>query len=514
MQTLTGKRSNANIAAMKNMMRVLKSMLDHPYTAQQYKKDYYTNYCTVSSWLYEMKNMPLDIDEIQLIAPGKRFENKTAGFFESAAFSFKHFMASFIYDYDSISKKGNNHTNMKLWINWGRDQAQVLNALIQDSFTPEQGVNVQVQVVNTTLIQGLLSGNQPDCALQMARSEPVNLAIRGGLYDLTNFDDLDETLERFMPNADVPYRLNGGCYALPDSQSFFMMFYRTDIFESLNLKLPRTWDEFAEVSAIIQRKNMQVGLPYTQITDMGIVNQGVGALNLFPTLLQQKGIPLYNDQWNATNLRSSEAIETFTYLTDFYTKLKFPISIDFYNRFRIGLMPLGIQPYPIYAILSMAAPEIKGKWAMAPIPGFMDENGKIVNKESAGGTGAAILEKSKYKKQAWEFIKWWTSDETQLRYSNNVEALLGVSGRFATSNVAAFSSMPWDGDGLKALKAQWAEVEELPEIPGGYYLSRAIDQAYWSVVNGRWSPHDALQKWSRTADKEIARKISEYGLTK
>ena len=95
---------------------------------------------------------------------------------------------------------------IRLWVNWGRDQAMILNSLIQDSFVPETGIGVQLEIVNATLVKGILSGNSPDCALQMARAEPVNLGMRHALYDLTQFDDFNSVLERFQPGAEEPYR--------------------------------------------------------------------------------------------------------------------------------------------------------------------------------------------------------------------------------------------------------------------------------------------------------------------
>ena len=68
----------------------------------------------------------------------------------------------------------------------------------------------------------------------------------------------------------------------------------------------------------------------------------------------------------------------------------------------------------------------------------------------------------------------------------------------------------WDAEHLEILNEQWENVEEVPEVPGSYYLSRAIDQAYWTVINGGSNAKDAIVKWSEIADDEIARKIREY----
>ena len=59
------------IAAMNNMDRVINQMLDAPYIAHIYVKDFYSNYTTLSSWLSEMKNLPVTIDEMELVYGGQ-----------------------------------------------------------------------------------------------------------------------------------------------------------------------------------------------------------------------------------------------------------------------------------------------------------------------------------------------------------------------------------------------------------------------------------------------------------
>ncbi len=83
-------------------------------------------------------------------------------------------------------------------------------------------------------------------------------------------------------------------------------------------------------------------------------------------------------------------------------------------------------------------------------------------------------------------------------------------GRNAVSNVDAFNSLAWDKDALKVLDDQWAEVKEVQEVPGSYDVTRSIDQAFWAVVEDGDRVKDAVTKWSKTADKEIDRKIKEY----
>ena len=505
---LSDKGGSSNTSTLKNMSAVIGRMLEYKYQAQIYKSNFYDNYSSMSAWLYEIIGMPLDIDAIYITAPEKKAEHLGAGFFEGLVFGIKKFFVSFMSDYNNIS--GDVGTDkITLWVNWGRDQVQVLNYLAQSDFSAKHGVGVDIKMTNATIIQGMLSGNGPDCYLHMSRTEPVNLAMRGGLYDLSQFEDFEEVTKRFMPSATVPYTYKGGVYALPDTQTFSIMYYRKDILDDLGVEVPETWDDFIAASAIIMRNNMRVGLPYTQITDMNLVNQGLGALNIFPTLLMQQGISLYDDKLESINLTSEDAVNTFTMWTDFYNKYSFDKTYDFYNRFRTGTMPLAIQPVTQYNTISAAASEIRGLWGIAPIPGFKDENGEINRTLAGAGSGCAILKDSDNIEGAWKFLKWWTSYEAQLKYSQNIESILGTTGRNMTSNVEALSKLSWNRGDFEIIEEQWRWVQEMPEVPGGYYIPRVVDQAFWNVVSGK-GIHEELIKWDKVADTEIAEKRSQY----
>ncbi|MCQ2449341.1 MAG: extracellular solute-binding protein [Clostridia bacterium] len=393
--SISGGSANSYSSSVKNMMEVVRLMYDNPYSAHRYKNTYFSDYSALSACLNDMQDMPLDIDSVTLSSPDERLE-KTAGestsdFFKGLGYGFLRFMASYTEDYNNISGS-DTAKNITVWVNWGRDQAQVLNRLIQSTFTNETGIGVSVKISNATIVQGVLSGNGPDVILQQARTEPVNLAMRGVLYDLSKFGDCEEVLGRFQSGADVPYRYRDGLYALPDTQSYMVLYYRTDYFEQMGIeKAPETWEEFRTVSRILARNNLKTWLPYTQITDMSLVNTGVGNLNIFPTMLLQNGMSLYNEDQTATSLTDPKVISLFTEWTEYYTKMKLPYQLDFYNRFRIGSCPMGISTYALYNTLKDTAKEIDGKWQMAPLPGVRSADGSINNASAGAGTGCAIF---------------------------------------------------------------------------------------------------------------------------
>lgn len=509
-QRVNGSRGDSNSAILNKMKVIIEQMLKQRYTAQKKKNAFYDSYSSLSAYLYEMQNMALDIDSLVLAAPDSEYQRGNGGFLAQTVFSAKRFASSFIKDYSAVSGEETKES-ITLWINWSREQAMALSKRVSSSFTLQTGIPVNIRLTNASLLQAILSGNGPDCALSVQRTLPVNLAMRGALCDLSGFSDYGETVTHFMESAIVPYRYGNGVYALPSTQQFYMMFCRTDIFEELELEPPETWDDFIEISSVLMMNNMQVGLPYTEITDISQTDSGVGALSIFPTLLLQSGVDLYNEDLTATHLTdSSELNSVFRYWISFYTDYDFPLSYSFFNRFRVGLMPLSIQTYSNFSTLSAAAPEITGKWQMLPIPGFKDENGNINRTQCGSGTGSVILEMSQHKNEAWEFLKWWSSEDTQYGYASDMESIMGVSARYTTATVQALKRLGWNTETWNSLYGQWSQVEELPEIPGGYYVSRAIDQVYWNVVNLGADPDETLLKWGIIADDEIERKIKRY----
>lgn len=497
---ITGETSGSNYSVINNMILACDQMLNDKFNAHRYKDYFYSNYCSVSAVLKDLQNMPLDLDKIVLFSPDDDEPFEKVNIIENFAFSVKRFFASFARDYDSLET--DEEKSVKVWVNWGQDQVQVLRSMADRSFTQKTGLKLDLQLVNASIIQGVLSGNGPDVLLSHSRTEPVNLAMRGVLVDLSQFDDFDEVITRFNEGATTSFKYKGGTYALPDSQSFPMMFYRKDILEELELEVPTTWTEFREVAKRLARYNMNVSIPKADVTDV--------KASLFTTLLAQNGLSLYTDSGDATTLKTSGVMEVFTEWTNFYTKMKFPITLDFYNRFRTGTTPIGIADYTQYTTFKVAAPEIEGLWGMAPVPGTVREDGTIDHSVSGGNTSCFILKGCKDKDNAWELLKWWTETDTQFSFSNGVESILGPTGRRAPSTVEALSMLSWDEGVVEVLCESWDDIVEIPEYPGSYYVARSIYQAYWNVVNDNLNPKDMLTKFGDEANEEIARKWEQY----
>ena len=465
----------------------------------------------LTDWLLNNKEQPLELDYFMVHHAEAQIPSARGNWWKNLVFKFRQFLATFSKYYASLEEfsADGDQKVITVWISDGRDQATIMKDMIADTFTTETGIAVNVNLVQGGLIEATLAGTAPDIAIGVARGQPVNLASRGALMDLRRFTELDAVAERFTDDALVPYSYNGGVYALPMTQTYQTMFYRTDIFKELGLEVPNTWEEFMDVAAVLQRNNMKVGLPYTAITATGAVEVGVGAKDLYPSLLLQNGGSFYTDDLSGTGLDNQTALGAFETWVSFYTDYGFDLSYDFATLFRSGEMPLCITAYPMYGTLAAVATEIRGCWEMTTLPGTVQADGSIDRSAGASGSAAVILRDAKDPDACWRFLEWFTRSDTQADYGNRLENQLGEAARYATANLAAVELLNWSSQEKAVLRAQREWVQEIPEIPGSYYTSRCLDNAFRSVIYDGDNPRKVFEKQVGIIDSEIKRKLLE-----
>ena len=299
-------------------------------------------------------------------------------------------------------------------------------------------------------------------------------------------------------------------YALPEQEYFDVLFYRKDILAELGIELPQTWDDLYRIIPILQKHNLDFGLPVS--TPAGVDHNVLPPNPTFAMLLFQSDGGFYLDGGRRSGLDSEASIRAFTTWTQFFTAYKLDLEYDFGNRFRTGEMPLAIQRYNQYNMLAVFAPELRGLWDFGPVPGTRMPDGTVRREVISDSTACIIMKSSPRKDTAWEFLKWWTSDTVQTRYGRELESLLGAGGRYPTANVNALTALPWPVSVLRNLQAQWPWVRGIPELPGGYYTGRHLDNAFRKVVYDGDNPRDTLLDYVDTINDEIRLKRKEFGL--
>lgn len=464
-----------------------------------------TNIGALSDWLITAKQRTVEFDYFVISGKNCREDKVKANFFEKMIFEFKALLSSFINDYNSMENNGNYRDTVDVWITSGRDQANILKAIIDANFVPTNKINTNLKLVQgTSLLSAIIADKGPDVAMGLSNSDPVNYALRNAIIPLSDFDGFDAIKEEFYPSAIEPFTFQGVTYALPETQSFSMLFYRKDILSEIGLTIPKTWNEVKNCLTELANINMEFGINSSDTAS---------ALNTLGMLLYQNGGSFYIDDNKASGLSSEIAMESFKDMTSFYNNYGLPYTFDALNRFRTGEMPILISDYTLYNRLCVSAPEINGLWGVTVVPGTIKEDGSVDNSVMGTVTGTVITKSAKNPESAWKFLKWWLSSETQAEFGLKIENLLGRSARYATANIKAFDALPWSNEELIQLKEQWKSVVAIPEIPGSYFTPRHLFNAFRRVMEYDDDPRQTLLDYTQYINKEIETKRDEFGLS-
>lgn len=480
----------------------------------------------MGTYISTIEKCPLAMDYLVLTAPDRAFDIETSTFFQRMAVTGENFMASFTKDYDSVGlivddeeTAAEETTVLNVWIARGTEWGEILKELADEDFTPKTGIVINLHVLPTgqlstgsvnTIMLSVASGTAPDVALSVEYNLPNEFAFRDAVVDLTQFPDFEEVAGQFYESSLIPFQYNGGVYALPETMDFTVMIYRQDVLSELGVELPETWsDVYQKLLPRLYENNMSFSLP----VDTSVSSNSPGALRGFTMLLLQMGGDYYHGDGVSSALDTPEAYQAFKAWTDMYANYEIDAESNFFTRIRTGTMPIGIGNFTTYMQLMTSAPELYGRWSIAPVPGTVQADGTV--KHTVGTTAATaniILSQSEKKDAAWEFLKWWTSEEVQTRYGRELEAILGMGARWNTANVNAFYSLPWDARHERVIRAQMDAAEEQLIVPGGYFTGRHIINAWNRVCINNENARDALEKAVKDINKELQNKRQEFGL--
>ncbi|MCR5797483.1 MAG: extracellular solute-binding protein [Eubacterium sp.] len=485
------------------------------------------NISSLGTSINNLSAAAMDIDYIAIADDKKNLPSVSEGGFDKMVHESILFFNSFRSDSSALGNVYDSKDKdvIDVWITAGRDQSTILKNMVDQVFTPESNIKVNVKLIDAAntvssagvnaMLPAVISGFGPDVALSIAQTEPVNYALRNAVVDLTQFPDLNDVLSEYYESSYVSYEFNNGIYALPETQNYNVMFYRTDIMGDLGVDVEKdvnTWDDVLSILPILQKNSMTFAVPSVE---RKIGNTTNPDLANYYAQLYQRGGTLYDDQAMETTIGTAEGIDAFEFYTKLFTNYKLAKQYDFVNRFRSGEMPIGVADYNNFNTLAVFAPEIKGLWNFAKIPGVKDKNGRINRATQSWGTCSMMLrgaEERNKKENSWKFLKWWASAETQATFASELEAVMGASARYATANKKTFDTLSWSSKESAALKEQWKSAFGLPEVAGGYYTSRHITNAIRRVMNQNEDPRETILDYVRTINEEITNKRQEFGL--
>lgn len=529
----TGEKGG-EISVAQTLARQMETFCDRPDKIPAMLSNFKENISSLGTSINNLSAASMDIDYIAFADSKEKLPEVNETGFDKFVHECVLFVNSFRTDSSALGNvyDSNDPDVIDVWITAGRDQSNILKSMVDQMFTPASGVKVNVKLIDAAagantvsssagainaMLPAVISGFGPDVALNITQTEPVNYALRHAvvdLYDEFGKEEVDQVLTDYRDSAVVAYRFNGGLYALPETENYNVMFYRTDIMEELGIDVStiQTWDDVIKILPVLQKNNMSFAVPSVE---RKINNMSNPDLANYYAQLYQRGGSLYDEEAKVTTIDSQQGIEAFEFYTKLFTNYKLTKQYDFPNRFRSGEMPIGAADYSTFNTLAVFAPEIKGLWDFALIPGVKKEDGTIDHAVQSWGTCSMMLRGAKERgktDKAWEFMKWWASADVQATYASELEAVMGAAARYATANKKTFETLSWSKRESDALKKQWEYAFGLPQVAGGYYTERHITNAIRKVINDNDDPRETLLDYRTEINDELTNKREEFGL--
>ncbi len=444
----------------------------------------------------------LVVDSFYVYSNEQDLPKATGNFFRSLWVEVQRFFISF-FD-ESYKTDSSNDEELVVWVNRSRQYADVIQKLADDA-----GLKVKISLMSDDgkLILANSADQQPDVALGVSAWIPNDYGMRGMLADLRQFDGYLDLIEDFNPEQLVPMTYDDHLYGLPETENFYVLFYRTDTLSKLGLQVPNTWDDVIDMLPVLKRYDMDFYIPLSNGTSSK-------SFDTTTPFIYQFGGEVY--EYNAKGiltggLENENTIKALEFITDLYTEYGLPYQVSsFFNEFRYNRIPIGVADFSTYLNLLNGAPEIQGLWDISVVPGVQIDENKVNRYMPGAQQAGVIFEKSEKKEEAWDFLSWWMSSETQELYARTMVNTLGKRYLWNTGNMEAFKQLAWNEEHKEVIMEQWTHLKEVSRIPGYYIVEREISNSWNKVVYNDENLRSTLSDAMIKITKEITRKMQEF----
>lgn len=460
----------------------------------------------LGSLMQQMRYSSLEIERV-VVHGGEKLARPYANLFVRAWEGLKRLVLSFIDNPYAVQDA--QEGELTVWVNHPRQYIEIMQQMIDASFPGTMKVTLSQMPDQNKLILANASGQAPDVAIGVDNWIPYDFAIRNATLDLRQFAGYEELVSHFSKGALVPYVFEDGMFGFPETQNFWVTYYRKDILEGIGItQIPQTWDEIIEILPLLQSYGMNYYLPISMFT-------GLKPFVATMPFIYQFGGDLYAPDGMSTAINSEATLKGITLMSDLFTLYNIDKYVaSFFNKFRYGTLPIGISDLGTYLLLETTATELDGLWEMDLHPGVYNEaTGEIVRYAACGGQASMIMSSTEYPQESWEFLSWWMSTDVQAEFAFLLQSTYGQSYFWNTANLDAFATLSMPKKYKDIILEQWEYALEASRIPGAYMVERELSNAWTSIVYDNANPRQALDQAVRISDREIRYKMAEFGYT-
>jgi trehalose/maltose transport system substrate-binding protein len=302
----------------------------------------------------------------------------------------------------------------------------------------------------------------------------AEFAAKGWLHPLKDQFNVDTSA--FLPATIKTATYNNTLYALPYASDGGLLFYRKDLVKTP----PKTWDEMMGMCSIAKQNNM--GCYAGQLTKYeGLTCNATEAINT-------AGGKVVGDDGKTPEVNSPESAKGLSRLAEAYKNGNIPKeAITFQEEqsrqaFEAGkLLFLRNWPYVYSLATTDASSKVKDKFGIAPLPGDSGPGASTL-----GGHDAAISAYSKNKATAFDFLKFWSSEETGRYFATQGSLAPVLSALY--DDPALQKKLPY----LPTLKTSIENAVPRPVTPFYPAVTKAIQDNSYAAIKGEKPVEQAL----------------------
>ncbi|MBA8901897.1 MULTISPECIES: extracellular solute-binding protein [unclassified Phyllobacterium] len=286
-----------------------------------------------------------------------------------------------------------------------------------------------------------------------------------------------------LPGAWTTVEYQGKRYGMPWILDTKYLFYNKEILEKAGIKTPpKTWGELAEQAKVIKDK----GLLATPIAWSW--SQAEAAICDYTTLVSAYGGSFIKD--GKPVFQTGGGLDALNYMVDSYKSgLTNPNSKEFLEEdvrrvFQNGEAAFALNWTYMYNMANDPKDsKVAGKVGVVPAPGI---DGKSTVSAVNGSMGLGITSTSKHPDEAWKYITFMTSQQTQNQYAK-------LSLPIWASSYTDPAVSKGQEELIAAAKQSLAAMYPRPTTPKYQELSTALQQAVQESLLGQSKPEDALK---------------------
>ncbi|MEU9310517.1 extracellular solute-binding protein [Streptomyces sp. NPDC048256] len=293
-----------------------------------------------------------------------------------------------------------------------KPKEQVVDSVVAAFEKTHKGAKVDVEYipVDTRAQRVKAAFNDPKSApdvMEYGNTDTAGYVQDGGLLDVTeDFGDWSEA-KATDPTAKQSVTVDGKLYGAPFYVGVRALYYRTDVFEELGLKVPKTMAELATTARKIRAAKPEL---------YGLVVGGAYTYGAMPFVWANGGeLATGKSGSYASGIDSAAARKGITAYTSLFSEDNCPAAKcagmggnDTITAFAAGKAGMAIGGD--FSHTAVEAGKVKGEYAVVPLPGVT--SGSIAP-AFAGGNNIGVLKSTSHRTLAVQLMEALASKKTQ-----------------------------------------------------------------------------------------------------